>query len=39
MDSQWVLRLIDERPLETVRGYNYVTDFETWRRDFARAAG
>ena len=36
--AQWVLRLIDERPLETVCGYNYVTDFETWRRDFSRAA-
>lgn len=31
-----VIDLVAERPLETVCGYNYVTEFDTWYHDFVR---
>jgi len=32
-----VLEITDNRELKKVCGYNYVTDFESWRKDFSRA--
>ncbi|MDJ0947413.1 MAG: MBL fold metallo-hydrolase [Alphaproteobacteria bacterium] len=32
-----VLEIAADRPLETVCGYNYVAEFDAWRRDFERA--
>lgn len=31
-----ILEVISERSLETVCGYNFITEFDGWREDFKR---
>jgi hydroxyacylglutathione hydrolase len=31
-----ILEIISERSLETVCGYNFVAEFDSWRADFKR---